>query len=887
MLTKLILLNSAKFSKVVLAFDKTIHTVQLVGGNRFGKTSLLNALNFLFVADGRELKTLFGDYTLQQTLNYYFPRENESFILYQIYKNGFFTILLKTENGKLAYYKYNQAYKEAHFFDETKRLRTFKEIESNLLLSGIALQSIDNGQDYLNFAYSRDKRNNNCVVWLKTDVKSSGLNNPFTEMYKCLVKPKWIDNERLKDALMIAYSRKDRNDLEFSKSKEKDLLTLQRYLQEVKNIKNISDEFNLLKKLVDKFNLNQERIDKLYHTFLFLYESEIQKIKTNVKELDTKVKSAEQFITHTLQAERDSLFESQGEKKVLIKIENKKLSKLDDNIKESREIRKSNSIVFLKELLSKAQQAQKDIEYEFEKIKKENITETSINQAISKTKSDIISLDHGISGKSNQLIQCISSDENTRQLFNRILTDDIKRLPKSVIQNKISTITDFLKLADGVINISNVEPLAFKTIGELTIELDEKKRLLVNHGITLDTIRKTEEFKKQLEYKESEIITLTRKIDLLEKEQNFIIQQTEIKKTIVDFDTEIKKLGTQITGVADKMTAKWNEIEKDRNEIEILTQRTKHLKIKFDELKEKGILPKSNTSERTDIDSIIRELWNHISEAERLGEEKKRKLESLKKSSGKTSVEEVFIQEVEEEIIGLQQKEDSIEGLLMSISQSFSGPADRLLKSFQEFRDDIRAFNTQLAKIRISDIQEIKLNIEAASELIQNITKIQAIRELRPHDLFYQGDLDEDGLKLLKHWLQIEKKIPFEALFDIKAEIIEGTKKRSIDFSKEIESGGTNRMVKFIIFLSIIKKIVVDHADNRVPFCIDETLMIDTQNQEEMIRFCKENHFLPIFAAPDPVKSNIDRFYYVLNDPNAKDKTKPGYVFDMSLNTKK
>lgn len=191
------------------------------------------------------------------------------------------------------------------------------------------------------------------------------------------------------------------------------------------------------------------------------------------------------------------------------------------------------------------------------------------------------------------------------------------------------------------------------------------------------------------------------------------------------------------------------------------------------------------------------------------------------------------------------------------------------MREFKQFQDNfIRPFNTQLSKIRISDIEEIKLIIKPTKELVDDIETLSKIKELRPNDLFYQNTDNKDGLALLQNWLTREKKVFFEELFSIEAQIVVEGKTREVDFSKEIESGGTNRMLKFIIFLSIIKKLVVNSIDNRIPFCIDETLMIDTQNQEEMIRFCNENQFLPIFAAPEPVKSNIDRFYYLM--PNAK-----------------
>ena len=865
MLSKLILLNSAKFSKAILDFGQDLKTVQLVGGNRFGKTSLLNSINFLFVPDSRQLTKLFGDHTLQQTLNYYFPRENESFILYQIYKNGFFTILVKTDNGKLSYYKYNQEYKDEHYFDENNRLLKFKEIQSNFLNSGIELEHISNSQEYLNFAYSRERRKNNCVVWLEKTVKQKGLNNPFTEMYKCLVQPKLINNDSLKEALISADNRKENYDLEFSKGKEGDLLKLQRYLDEVRKIKEISEEFFLFKKLVNDYNTKQIIIDELFFVFSTLYETEITQIDLRIKDYGLQIDLSNSKSKQYREQEKQ-LSEQKGKKRGEIENSEKEQIKLQNQLKEIEQL---EPLQFLEQQLENLEKQRTDKEFELQKIKKENATEFNVQQEIAKLDKELTNINNDIEGNSDKLIQHISTDEKIRKLLNRILTDDIKRLPKSVVLKSITELNHNLNIGDGTIDISNISPLAFETIEELKAKVEVLNSKIQNLKITLQVIGEREEFEKELSITKDSIKETTKKIELLAKEKDIRTELENVLKLIESIKIQFQEIKTEIDKINDQITSEINNSESYKSKLTENTTRRKQLIDDYEKLKLKQIFPKSNQSDRTDIDLIIKELNSYINEIERLKERKNEKLNDLKRRSDKHTTEEIFIQEIEEEITTVQQKEDSINGLLQSIADQFSNPADRLLKGFQEFQESfIRPFNTQLSKIRISDIEEIKLIIKPTVELIKDIETLREIRELRPNDLFYQSTNNKDGLALLKDWLTREKKVFFEELFSIEAQILVEGKTRKIDFSKEIESGGTNRMLKFIIFLSIIKKLVVNSFDNRIPFCIDETLMIDTQNQEEMIRFCNENHFLPIFAAPDPVKSNIDRFYYLM--PSAK-----------------
>lgn len=684
-------------------------------------------------------------------------------------------------------------------------------------------------------------------------------------MYKCLVQPKLINNDSLKEALISADNRKENYDLEFSKGKEGDLLTLQRYLDEVRKIREISEEFMLFKKLVNDYNTKKIIIDELFFVFSTLYETEITQIDLRIKDYGLQIDLSNSKSKQYREQEKQ-LSEQKGKKRGEIETSEKEQRKLENQLKEIEQL---EPLQFLEQQLENLEKQRADKEFELQKIKKENATEFNVQQEITKLNKELININNDISGNSDKLIQHISSDEKIRKLLNRILTEDIKRLPKSAVLKQITKLNQTLNIEDGTIDISNISPLAFETIEELKAKEEVLKSKNQNLKITLQVIQDRGKFEKELEATKNSIKDATKKIELLAKEKDIRIELENVLKLIKNIKIQFQEIETEIDKINDQITTEVNNSENYKSKLSENTNRRKKLFEDYENIKLKQIFPKSNQSDRTDIDAIIKELNIYINEIERLKERKNEKLNDLKRRSDKHTTEEIFIQEIEEEITTIQQKEESINGLLQSIADQFSNPADRLLKGFQEFQESfIRPFNTQLSKIRISDIEEIKLIIKPTVELIKNIETLREIKELRPNDLFYQSINNKDGLALLKDWLTREKKVFFEELFSIEAQILVEGKTRKIDFSKEIESGGTNRMLKFIIFLSIIKKLVVNSIDNRIPFCIDETLMIDTQNQEEMIRFCNENHFLPIFAAPDPVKSNIDRFYYLM--PSAK-----------------
>ena len=72
MLSKLILIKACTYDLAEIDFSKG-DAMQLVGGNNVGKSSLICALNFLFVLDRRRMTFTGGRSADKATMAYYFP----------------------------------------------------------------------------------------------------------------------------------------------------------------------------------------------------------------------------------------------------------------------------------------------------------------------------------------------------------------------------------------------------------------------------------------------------------------------------------------------------------------------------------------------------------------------------------------------------------------------------------------------------------------------------------------------------------------------------------------------------------------------------------------------------------------------------------------------
>jgi len=72
MLKRLVILNSEIYVKVAIELDNC-NFLQIVGPNNVGKSTLIYALNFLYIIEGNKMTFSGGRIGDKATINHYFP----------------------------------------------------------------------------------------------------------------------------------------------------------------------------------------------------------------------------------------------------------------------------------------------------------------------------------------------------------------------------------------------------------------------------------------------------------------------------------------------------------------------------------------------------------------------------------------------------------------------------------------------------------------------------------------------------------------------------------------------------------------------------------------------------------------------------------------------
>ncbi|MEI6489208.1 MAG: hypothetical protein WCP52_09610 [Bacteroidota bacterium] len=861
MLTRITLINSKVFGKAELKLDNC-DSMQLVGPNNIGKSTLIYALNFLFVVDGQKMSFSGQRKGDKETIHHYFPTHNKSFLIFEVNKLGFYCILVKRNtDGELEYFKIESEYSEDFFFETEgthQRLMDFNEVLENLNKKGITHTKFATKTDVFNHVYHRGIKNN-AVVWLEDTVKADGLSNNFSKVYRYLINSKLITNKTLKDSLIIADNRENEG-LNFSQKNKKDIVDLLRINDEIKNIKSVRADFLEYREQVKLYNSKTKIVSELLFAFNNSYTTAIPELEITILDKAKNISTIQNEINEILKPKELKYASRIGEKNSDVR---NSANSLFEKQTELEEINKFESMDFLKESLRNLDKERKEIETRITTIESQKLSSKQLEQRLDRLNQQIVSHQNQIDNYTNLLIHKISDNEDVKKLLNSILSEQVTSLPSKQVKKSIKKISDkLLNIFDGEIDISKGIVLKeFKSIKELKEEL---KTLELEKKQTEDLLKTVVDKEKT----DANLKSILHEIDLIKDKVRRIEGKPHLEKLIHTVELEIKKLNLEKKEVEDKLSTLVKEISEKEIMLEKLQEEKRNMENRVKELKERkletetiDVIP-TEYETNDNLDYIYSKISIHQKDRIELKAKKDGSFENLKyRLRNNSADEDQFINFVEEEIACLSDKERSIDGLLQSISTQFANPAYTLIKRYEEFKQFVYTkFNEKLSQTRISNIESMKIELIDNEKIVGELKKISSIQEFNGQ-MSFEFDQSEN-LKVLNAYLDSGRKVEFNELFNIELLLqIHGADKR-VDLANQVESDGTDRMIRLVMIMSIINRLAVTDEKNKIALFIDEVATIDKQNRPEIVKFCKEHYFIPIFAAPDAVEG-FNKYYFI------------------------
>ncbi|MBW7844821.1 MAG: hypothetical protein H3C45_04110 [Bacteroidia bacterium] len=882
MLTRVIVLNSKVYGKAEIRLDDC-DSLQLVGPNNIGKSTLIYALNFLFIIDGQKMSFSGNRKGDKETIHHYFPNHNQSYIVFEIFKKSYYSIIVKRDSeSNLEYYKLDSEYREEFFVDDDKRLLKFEEVKEKLTSSGLTLEMFKDKREVFQFVYQRGKRNN-AVVWLDDSVRSEGLSNNFSRIYRYLINTKLITNKNLKEALIIADNRENET-LNFSQKNKKDINDLKRVNNEIRNLKSVKNEFDEFRELVSQYNAKARIISELFYGFEKNYKHTMPELQVQLHEKDKAIGRLNTEMNEELIPAKAELDRKIGGKEAEI---NARTQQLTDKENELKEIDAFEPLTILNEQLANLDKQRKSIESRITMAELQRLNSQQIENKIVRITDQIARIEMQVKNYSNLLINKISGSVENRKLLNSILSEQVSSLPGDQVLTQIHKISQTLNLFDGKIDISkNIVIKDFRNVDELKEELTALKEEKTQQESLLKVVQDMEASNTELAKIAAQIDDIKSKIIRIKNKPNLIKSLDRTKGDINDLMAEKEKFESEQKQIAKTIARKSNELRDLLDEKQKRQERINRLIEMKHEIDELGLV-----GEEFETNESLDQLYNKIKlnwqDRITLKSDKDHLFEKLRDKLQSTFADEMdFIKYVEEEVVLIEDKERSVQALLESISTQFANPAYTLLKRYEEFKEFIyNKFNTKLSQTHISDIESLSIELIDNKRLVDEVRKISQIQQISGQ-LMFEFD-NSENLKILDHYLESGQKIEFDDLFDINLHLSRKGSSKQVDLSQQIESDGTDKMIRLVIVMNIINRLSVADHENRIALFIDEVATIDKQNRPELVRFCKEHFFIPIFAAPDAVPG-FGKYYFIFRsigkiNINEKANAAYGEVLDKNL----
>ncbi|MGH8501903.1 MAG: hypothetical protein ACREVE_05415 [Gammaproteobacteria bacterium] len=243
-ISRLLLLNSANYELGLFPVDRPL---SLFGPNNSGKTTAVNALQFLFLTDMREMR--FGKYDSPTTRKYYFP-DDRSYVLAEILLEHGTYVIAAAGKGVGAGYAYQHVvyqggFNLAHYVEEGL-VRDLRSVMLALQADGITphraepeelrklLMGIPTGHDL-----------NLCMIPLKR--KRDLDYKTFIEVFKNLIHMRDVKSDSMKRLLLSVFdTRLAAAKVDFAADYERAYAQVKLVEEEIKTLERIAPSVNEL-----------------------------------------------------------------------------------------------------------------------------------------------------------------------------------------------------------------------------------------------------------------------------------------------------------------------------------------------------------------------------------------------------------------------------------------------------------------------------------------------------------------------------------------------------------------------------------------------------------------------------------------------------------------
>jgi len=206
-------------------------------------------------------------------------------------------------------------------------------------------------------------------------------------------------------------------------------------------------------------------------------------------------------------------------------------------------------------------------------------------------------------------------------------------------------------------------------------------------------------------------------------------------------------------------------------------------------------------------------------------------------------------------IEGLPDQKAQLDAAWQHIAVTAKTSFSNLLRDFETLDARVKRLNRAMAKFAVSNLSNIQL------QLVPNLSRMNILKQFtQEQGLFLNAGLAERAQEQVGDWIKQGEVFRLFDLFRIELEVFKDGEKE-VYASLDAESTGTAVTLKVIFLAHLLRDLFRSRTDVRLLIFVDEVDTLDDVNQETIRECARELGFVMIMASPNP--ANARRLYFL------------------------
>ncbi|MBK9288035.1 MAG: hypothetical protein IPN38_10195 [Flavobacteriales bacterium] len=877
--TKLIAIRSGSYDYAEIELGTSL---QLVGPNNAGKTTLINTLQFLYVDNRNQM--VFGEHDAEATRGYYFP-DHYSYLLFEcLGPHGHYVLgwrgQSKASGGDPLRFCYEGRYEASDLITEDGHVADPREVLARLSTK--------------NYRELREPQAHREAILVATKGDSNGLGlvsltendlyPQFKEVLKNLLSLRSIDQAEMKRSLlMLAGIKPNKPALEANRLMTEEF---ERIRDRRLKLSTLRAEQDRLQKYI---SMSVGRV-ALEARLAFVY-NELQEKKRKAHGHNKLVKDAIAGKQALLEKERQVIVDAIRDLDERINELAGTKGRLDGDLARIAELGKAFGDEFAEPLErqalfnSKARLASLDRQLGNAQQADRQRTANGLAEVTAK----VASTEKAIAGFDRALITSLraSMQEDDLRGLSKLFNLDLLKLPveKGGVEVKkkkqleellkhLAANIDGDKYSDAILNLPLPDNAsAWKQL----VDVKALNKALVDHKAEQERLQELMAAIENREQLAAERDTVQRdcdqrveKLSLWERFQKEKGEEARLQQRLSDISTD----KTNAEASRDASRSKKEELSLKLFEQKSALDKEDERFNRLLNLMEQCPLPPVADAKQDEPISVPHDPEDAISQYQKLVleyrdmvhemDQLRSKIEAVLKSDIIGATESDTVQLMKEQLEGLPTFEEALrkdwENYLHLLRANFAD----VIRGVNDIRSAAEKLNRRFSKVSVSNLQALRIEVIDQSDLVE---PLKELAETDHTGLFESSTKIDAAYQSFRRKLSERITLNYSDLFTLRFMVTTNSGRTHNYDNLQVESHGTAITIKVLFNLLVLRSLLKEDPKkhtplSRVPFFLDEIHSLDAMNRSAVLRMSRDLGFMALTAAPEPV-SEVDALYFL------------------------